>query len=235
VNLVNSQSTTRRASRAVPARRPHRRRPVKRRARVSWRTRTILLAAAVVAALAAWAIIARAFAPSANTARSRFDAILVLGVPADAEGNPTPAQLARVTEAVHEYERCVAPRLIVTGGPTNHGYVEAHVMARSAEAMGVPASFIFEEPEALDTIHNACYSVRIMKAHGWRSAEVVSSASHLLRAGLIFSETGVEWRVHAAPPLEPESGLSHQWAAAIEVLKTLRYLVYARWAEKCAP
>ena len=58
----------------------------------------------------------------------------------------------------------LAPRLIVTGGPTSHGYVEAHVMARSAEAMGVPASFIFEEPEALDTIHNACYSVRIMNS-----------------------------------------------------------------------
>jgi uncharacterized SAM-binding protein YcdF (DUF218 family) len=202
---------------------------------MSWRTRAILLSAAVAVVLVVWAIVARAFAPAGNTAHTRFDAIIVLGTPADAEGNPTPAQLERVTEAVHEYERGVASRLIVTGGSTNHGYVEAHVMARSAEAMGVPASFIFEEPEALDTIHNACYSVRIMKAHGWGSAEVVSSASHLPRAGLIFSETGIEWRARAAPALEPESGLSHEWAAAIEVLKTLRYLVYARWAERCAP
>ena len=178
-------------------------------------------------------MLARAFAPTGNTARSRFDAIIVLGSPADSEGNPTPEQLARVTEAVHEYERGVAPRLIVTGGSTRHGYIEAQVMARSAEAMGVPRSSIYQETEALNTIQNACYSARIMKAHGWRSAEVVSAASHLQRAGLIFSKTAIEWRTHAAPSLEPEGGLPQESAAALEVLKTLRYLVYAQWADRC--
>ena len=68
-----------------------------------------------------------------------------------------------------------------------------------------------------------------------KSAEVVSSASHLPRAGLIFSQTPVEWRTHAAASLEPESGLSQESAAALEVLKSLRYLVYARWADRCTP
>ena len=189
--------------------------------------------AALVVVLVIWAILARAFAPAGNTARSRFDAIIVLGTPADSEGNPTPGQLARVTEAVHEYERGVAPRLIVTGGSTRGKFIEAKVMARAAEAEGVPASAVFEEPEALDTIHNACYSARIMKAHGWRSAEVVSAASHLPRAGLIFSRTSLEWRTHAAPPLEPESALSHESFEVLEILKTLRYLVYASWADRC--
>ena len=180
--------------------------------------------------LVAWAMLARALAPKGNTSRSRFDAIIVLGSPADAEGNPTPTQLARVTEAVHEYERGVAPRLILTGGATHKGYVEAKVMARTAEALGVPASSIFPEPDALDTIHNACYASRIMQAHGWRSAEVVSSDSHLPRAGLIFSREPLEWRTHGAPSLEPESG---SWPDALETLKTMRYLVYASWAEKC--
>jgi len=202
---------------------------------MSWRTRAVLISGAMIVVLVAWAMAARAFAPAGNTARTRFDAIIVLGTPADSEGNPTPSQLAHVTEAVHEYERGVAPRLIVTGGPTHHGYVEARVMARSAEAMGVPASFIFEEPHAMNTIENACDSVRIKNAHGWRSAEVVSSASHLPRAGLIFNETAIEWRTHAAPSLEPESGLTQESAAALEVLKTLRYLVYARWAHRCTP
>ena len=88
-----------------------------------------------------------------------------------------------MTEGVREYERGVAPRLILTGGAAHNQFVEARVMARTAEAQGIPASAIFVEPEARDTIQNACYSVRIMKAHGWRSAEVVSSASHLPRAG----------------------------------------------------
>ena len=225
---MTSHTTTRRVSRKAPARRPRSGKQARRR--ISWRARAILLAAAAVAVLVAWAMLARAFAPKGNTTRSRFDAIIVLGTPADADGNPTPTQLARVTEAVREYERGVAPRLILTGGPTRHGYVEANVMARTAEALGVPASSIFPETEALDTIHNACYSARIMQAHGWRSAEVVSSDSHLPRAGLIFSRQPLDWRTHAAPSLEPESA---SWLDGLEVLKTMRYLVYASWAEKC--
>ena len=182
--------------------------------------------------LVVWAIFARALAPANNTARSRFDALIVLGSPADTEGNPTPEQLARVTEAVHQYERGVAPRLIVTGGSTNHGFVEAQVMARAAEALGVPASSIYQEAQALDTIQNACYSARIMRAHGWQSAEVISSGSHLPRAGLIFSRTALQWRTHPAPPLE-ESSLLRGSAEALEILKTVRYLTYARWAERC--
>jgi uncharacterized SAM-binding protein YcdF (DUF218 family) len=225
---VTSQATTRR-----PVRRPPRRKRVKRRPQPNWRRRAIFLSAAAVVALVGWAVLARTFAPSGNTARSRFDAIIVLGTAADSEGNPTPAQLARVMEGVHEYERGVAPRLIVTGGETSRRYIEAQVMARTAEAMGVPASSIYQDPEALNTLQNACNAVRIMKAHGWNSAEVVSAASHLPRAGLIFSQTPIEWRAHPAPPLEPEDGFSHESAATLEVLKTLRYLVYARWADKC--
>ena len=82
----------------------------------------------------------------------------------------------------------------------------------------------------MDTIHNACYSARIMQAHGWRSAEVISSEGHLPRAGLIFSRLPLEWRAHVAPSLEPDSG---SWLNGIEILKTVRYLVYASWAEKC--
>ena len=36
---------------------------------------------------------------------------------------PTPEQLARVTEAVREYERGVAPRLLFTGGPAHNQFV----------------------------------------------------------------------------------------------------------------
>ena len=82
-------------------------------------------------------------------------------------------------------------------------------MAKTAHAQGIPESAIFLEPEARNTIQNACYSMRIMNAHGWRSAEVVSSASHMARAGIIFSQFPLEWRSHAAPPLAPESSAHH--------------------------
>jgi uncharacterized SAM-binding protein YcdF (DUF218 family) len=174
-------------------------------------------------------------APISNTTLTHFDAIIVLGNSADNDGNPTPQQLARVTEAVHEYERGVAPRLIMTGGAVRNRFVEARVMARTAEAQGIPESAILVEPEARDTMENACYSARIMKAHGWRSAEVVSSAYHLPRAGMIFSGLPLEWRTHAAPPLEPESAANPGAAASVEVLKTVRYEIWARWTEGCEP
>jgi uncharacterized SAM-binding protein YcdF (DUF218 family) len=208
---------------------PRRRKPTR------WRTLLASAATLLVLALLAWAAIARRLAPSSNTSRTRFDAIIVLGTPADTDGNPTPDQLARVTEAVHEYERGVAPRLILTGGAAYNRFVEARVMARAAQAEGIPESAIFVEPEAMDTIQNACYSARIMKAQGWGSAEVVSTATHLPRAGLIFSRLPLEWRAHAAPALSPGSGTEASLAELIETLKTARYLVWTRQSEQCEP
>jgi uncharacterized SAM-binding protein YcdF (DUF218 family) len=179
--------------------------------------------------------VARLLAPASNTSLTRFDAIIVLGNPADSDGNPTPVQLARVTEGVREYERGVAPRLILTGGAARNRFVEALVMARTAQAQGIPEQAIYVEPEARDTMQNACYAARIMKVHGWRSAEVVSSASHLPRAGIIFNELPLLWRSHAAPPLEPESAAGLGAAAFVEDLKTVRYMIWSRWMERCEP
>jgi uncharacterized SAM-binding protein YcdF (DUF218 family) len=193
------------------------------------------MAILLILVLLGWGVVARMVAPTSNTSLTRFDAIIVLGNPADRDGNPMPEQLARVTEAVHEYERGVAPRLILTGGAVRNRFVEARVMARTAEAQGIPETAILVEPEARDTIENACYSERMMKAHGWRSAEVISSAYHLPRAGMIFNRLPLKWRSHAAPPLNVESVAYDGAATSVEVLKTVRYLIWARWAEGCEP
>jgi uncharacterized SAM-binding protein YcdF (DUF218 family) len=187
----------------------------------------------VVLGLVAWAAVERALAPTANTTQDHFDVLIVLGYPADADGNPTPTELERVTEAVHEYERGVAAKIIFTGGPAHNRFVEARVMARVAEAQGIPAAAIEEEPEARNTIENACDSLRVMRSHGWESAEVVSSASQLPRAGLILSRLPLKWRVHAAPALQPEGAWMQGAMTAMEILKTVRYLVWARQMEPC--
>lgn len=203
--------------------------------RLGWRGWVAVSAAATVAGMVAWGALARRFAPTGNTERTRFDAIVVLGSPADADGNPTPTELARVDEAVREYERGVAPRIILSGGAAHNRFVEAEVMARAAEAEGIPSGALVVEGRSTDTIQNVCYAARIMKAHGWRSAEVVSEAEHLPRAGLILSRTGLEWRTQAAPPLGPEPGVLRAAFAALETLKTVRYLAWTRQTERCAP
>jgi uncharacterized SAM-binding protein YcdF (DUF218 family) len=193
----------------------------------------VLGCAGTLVAFYLWGAIARARAPASNTLLTRFDAIIVLGSPADGDGNPSPTQLARVTEGVHEYERGVAPRLILTGGAAHNRFVEAQVMARTAHAEGIPDAAIFVEGRAMSTVQNACYSARIMQEHGWRSAEVVSSASHLPRAGLIFGRLPLEWRTHAAPMLEPQSGFAADEATFLETLKTVYFLIWGRWMDGC--
>jgi uncharacterized SAM-binding protein YcdF (DUF218 family) len=183
--------------------------------------------------LVAWAATERALAPTENTTQEHFDVLIVLGDPADADGNPTPMELERVTEAVDEYERGVAPRMIFTGGAAHNQYVEANVMARVAEAQGIPAGAIVEERTALDTMQNACDSLKIMRLHGWESAEVISSASHLPRTGLILSRLPLKWRTHASHSLQPESPWMQAAVTAMEILKTARYLVWARQTESC--
>ena len=208
----------------------------RRRLRITWKTRLILFACFLIADLLAWAIVARYTAPTANTSLTRFDAIIVLGSPADRDGNPTPLQLSRVLEAVHEYERGVAPRLIFTGGPTRKGFVEAAVMARTARAEGIPETSLVIEGQALDTIQNACYAVRIMNNHGWHSAEVLSTASHLPRAGMIFDRMPIEWRTHAAPRfMDGSPQFFGILPDTLETLKTVRYLVWSRQMEQCEP
>jgi len=223
-----ARRTPRRIAHTTPRKRQHRK-------PLGWKPRLAISAVASLLVLLAWGAIARGLAPTANTSLTHFDAIIVLGSPADSDGNPTPIQLSRTTEAVHEYERGVAPRLILTGAAVRNRFVEARVMARTAEAQGIPESAIFEEPLATDTLQNACYSVRIMKAHGWRSAEIVSAAYQLPRAGLIFNSLPVEWTTHAAPPLSSKSAAYENALAAVEVLKTARYLIWSRWTEHCEP
>lgn len=188
---------------------------------------------AVILFVLVYATIARHIARAGNTDRQAFDAIIVLGTPADGDGNPTPQMLDRVGEAVREYDRGIAPRIILSGSAAHNRFVEADVMARIAESQGVPPSMIFEDTEAKDTIQNACNSVQIMKNHGWNSAEVVTSPFHLQRASMIFLKMPIQWRSHAAPNnLTP--GYYSRTAGLIEIVKTARYLVWARWVERCA-
>jgi uncharacterized SAM-binding protein YcdF (DUF218 family) len=137
--------------------------------------------------------------PMSDTQQRQFDVILVLGNPANADGSIAPIARSRVLEGIRQYRAGVAPRLLLTGGAVQNQFVEAQVMLQFARSQGVPASAVFAEGEAQNTIQNAYYSYKIMQAHDWSSALVVSSPSHLRRASLIFSHYPFAWQMHAAP------------------------------------
>jgi vancomycin permeability regulator SanA len=133
-----------------------------------------LLPAVLVITIAA-TIIDYQTIPTHNTNLTHFDAIIVLGAPANLHGTPSPEQRERTLEGVREYKAGVAPSLILTGGPAHNQFIEAHVMAKLALVQGVPPAAVIEEDQALNTIQNTFFSQRIMAAHQWISAEVVSS------------------------------------------------------------
>lgn len=137
-----------------------------------------------------------------DTTRTHFDTLIVLGYPCEDDGHPSPEQRERVLEAVREYQRGVAPQIIMTGGAAHNRFVEAHAMKLLAVASGVPASAVVEEDRAMNTVENLYYSNEILAADGWHSAEVISSPSHLPRAALILGHYRFDWRTHASrwPP-----------------------------------
>ena len=123
--------------------------------------------------------------------------------------------------------------MILSGAAVRNRFVEARVMAQTAESQGIPAQAIFEDPDARNTIENACDSLRIMRRHGWQSAEVISSATHLPRAAMILSRLPLKWRTHAAAPIEPEDPVKGAETTAVEIVKTVHYLVWSRGMETC--
>jgi hypothetical protein len=44
-----------------------------------------------------------------------------------------------------------------------------------------------------------------------------------------------QWAAHAAPPLSPQSSAYQSALSGVEVLKTARYLIWARWFDRCEP
>lgn len=165
--------------------------------------------------------------PTHNTSATHFDTLIVLGTPAKLDGTPSPEQRERVLEAVREYNSGIAPHIIMTGAAAHNQYVEAHVMAQLAQTQGIPAEAILEEPQAQNTIQNLYYSAEIMHQHGWSSAEIISSPSHLPRAALIANtlnvdqpELSIDWRTHAA-----------RWPPEYTLLHKL--LLYTREARDC--
>ena len=198
-----------------------------------WKLRLLVAGFASAVGLLALGAAARHRAPTSNTSLGRFDAIILIGYPTTSDGNPSPRELASVAEAVREYERGAAPRLIFTGAAVKNRFVEAEVMARAAEAQGIPPEAVLTETHSRNTIQNACYAVRTMKEHGWKSAEVIADSASLPRAATIFRTFPVKWRMHPAPAFEPRPTAERVAGDLWEDAETARYLIWSRFIESC--
>lgn len=125
------------------------------------------------------------------------DVIIVLGAALRQGGRPSPTLRRRLDHGVALYHAGAAPALLVTGGTRGTGITEAGAMARLATAAGVPIGAVTVEPRARTTMENAIYSARLMAAHGWRRALLITDSVHMPRARLAFRAAGA--RVTPAP------------------------------------
>lgn len=113
--------------------------------------------------------------------------LVVLGYPADADGQPSPILKARLDKAIELFNNKIAEKLILTGAAVENSHVESQVMAEYCKRNGVPDKDILIESDAKNTYENAKMVFNIMKKEGYQHAIVVTSSFHTMRAQEFFS------------------------------------------------
>lgn len=128
------------------------------------------------------------------------DAIVVLGGCTKPALPPRPwvdvsEEGDRVLHGAQLYRAGKAPILVMSGGRIDwYGRVpsESQDMKQLAEAMGVPATAILQEPDSLNTRENAVNVKPILEAKGIRRILLVTSAMHMPRSLWIFKKLGID-------------------------------------------
>ncbi len=117
---------------------------------------------------------------------------------------PGPMLRLRLEEAVRLYRQGLAPAIIVSGARGEDEEVaEAFAMRDYLIKEGVPGERIVAEDASFNTYQNLANSQAVMAAHGYRSALIVSNASHVRRTLVLARDLGLE--ASAAPAPMPDS------------------------------
>jgi vancomycin permeability regulator SanA len=139
-----------------------------------------------------WAIVRISTSSSVRPADATFshaDAAVVLGAAVYADGRPSRFLRERVEVGVKLYLDGTVDRIIMSGdGNDSSGFGEPSVMKKVAEAMGVPADAIVEDPQGVDT-YSSCVNAR--DTFGATSVIMVSQAFHVPRAVWVCDRIGL--------------------------------------------
>ena len=95
----------------------------------------------------------------------------------------------RIEKSVELYKEGKGSKIIFTGGFSSPVDVsEAEQMSEVARALGTPQKDIILEEKATTTVSNAICTKQILEDHGFESAIIVSSPTHLRRAKYVFGK-----------------------------------------------
>lgn len=100
--------------------------------------------------------------------KASYDAAIVPGYPFNGQAWDSLVK-ARVTWVCYLYREGIVRNIIFSGGAVHTPYVEALVMGRYAQALGVAPEHIFYETKAEHSTENVYYSYLLAKQQGFKS------------------------------------------------------------------
>jgi uncharacterized SAM-binding protein YcdF (DUF218 family) len=167
------------------------------------------------------------------------NAIVMLGAGTQRgeDGRVMPGLFAngRMLRTAMLYRTCKASgadcRVEVSGGDAmRNGTPESVLYSRWLGELGVPASDFLREPRSMNTWQNAEFSAPLLRGYGADRVLLVSSASHLRRAGLYFDHFGIHTvPVRADELVAPLSWKPLAWNLALTDLAAHEYAGIVRF------
>jgi uncharacterized SAM-binding protein YcdF (DUF218 family) len=152
----------------------------------------VLVVGCAIVIVAAVASVAAIWRQGSSDEQRRADAIVVLGA-AQYDGRPSPVFEARLEHAVALWKSGIADSFVVTGGKLDGDRTTEAAVARAyAIEHGVPASRIFGEDQARNTLTSLDAVAGELRARGMRSAVFVSDPTHMFRVLRIAGDLGID-------------------------------------------
>lgn len=112
----------------------------------------------------------------------------MLGFALSDDGKMQQPLLNRLEVALKAAIKYPNSRIIVSGGVPKKGIIEADVMHDWLVANEINGSRIIKETSATDTVENAIFSLDIIREENVTDITLITSASHMRRALVIFNE-----------------------------------------------
>jgi vancomycin permeability regulator SanA len=126
------------------------------------------------------------------------DVGVVLGSKVMPDGKPSERLRARLDKAADLYGQGMFKHIIVSGGTGIEGFSEARVMASYlVDRRSIPQDAVILDEHGDNTDATGRNSAAIMKAHGFKSALVVTQFFHVTRSRYALRRAGVD-TVYAA-------------------------------------
>lgn len=166
--------------------------------------------------------------------------VLLGGGAVQRPGDPASTQsfaYARIYEAARLYTHCkkkaLQCSLLISGGDVaGLNISEATILQTELSALGIPESDIMTETKSRNTFENALYSSRILLKDKPDFTVLVTSATHMSRALMLFAHHGIEAAAAPADHLVVSYNWKHLYTNFFiadltlhELLGQLRFIV----------